>query len=139
MPSKTTGNSRGDLDRVEQHIERQVMPILQRLKADKAKKEALAASAASNAHDSSFKNNESNQNHNIAPSSIHSTSSSPATPVILEKMDTPKESNTFSNPTPLLPIQVCRRKIAIYNSDYTLSLSIYISVYAQTVVSNGWT
>ncbi|RQM30733.1 hypothetical protein B5M09_013074 [Aphanomyces astaci] len=36
-PTKMTSNNRGDLDRVEQHIERQVMPILSRLKTDKAK------------------------------------------------------------------------------------------------------
>ncbi|ETV96070.1 hypothetical protein, variant 1 [Aphanomyces invadans] len=36
-PTKLTSNNRNDLDRVEQHIERQVMPILSRLKSDKAK------------------------------------------------------------------------------------------------------
>ncbi|CAK5068023.1 unnamed protein product, partial [Aphanomyces euteiches] len=45
-PTKVTSNNLDVLDKVEQHIERQVMPTLQRLKADKAKKEETVKTEA---------------------------------------------------------------------------------------------
>ncbi|OQR96489.1 Intraflagellar Transport Protein 72/74 [Thraustotheca clavata] len=49
-PSKTTSNNRNDLDRVEQHIQRQVIPIMQRVKADRLKKEVEEKKATEKAN-----------------------------------------------------------------------------------------